>query len=83
MANILIVDDQPHVQELISEELMDEGHRVEGITEADFVPEYLRNKKPDLILLDLYLKGFEGWDVLTDIKSTYPHMPVIIVSARP
>ncbi len=28
MSNILIVDDQPHLRELFSQELMDEGHKV-------------------------------------------------------
>jgi len=34
-----------------------------------------------LVLLDLYLNGFQGWDVLNDIKSVYPHLPVLIVTA--
>lgn len=81
MANILIVDDQPHLQELFSEELVDEGHRAVSVSDAESVKGYLKDSKPDLILLDLYLNGFEGWDVLRDIKSKYPHLPVLIVTA--
>ena len=81
MALILIVDDQPHLQELFSEELTDEGYRVMSVSEAESVKGYLRDSKPDLVLLDLYLNGFEGWDLLRDIKDKYPHLPVLIVTA--
>jgi len=81
MANILIVDDQPNLQELFSQELEDEGHKVVGIGDAQSVSGCLGIPKPDLVLLDLYLNGFEGWDVLHDIKSKYPHLPVLIVTA--
>jgi two-component system response regulator (stage 0 sporulation protein F) len=81
MANILIVDDQPHLRELFSLELRDEHHRVCSISDAESVNGHLMNSKPDLVLLDLYLNGFEGWDVLHKIKSQYPHLPVLIVTA--
>jgi CheY-like chemotaxis protein len=34
VANILIVDDQPHLQELSSQQLVDEGHKVMSLTEV-------------------------------------------------
>ena len=43
--------------------------------------EALRDSRPDLVLLDLYLDGFEGLDLLQDIKSRYPDLPVLIVTA--
>ena len=81
VANILIVDDQPHLQELFSQELADEGYKVTSLSDAQSVSGYLKNSKPDLVLLDLYLNGFEGWHVLHDIKSRYPRLPVLIVTA--
>ena len=41
----------------------------------------LENSKPDLVLLDLFLNGFEGWNVLHEIKRKDPHLPVLIVTA--
>ena len=35
MVNILIVDDQPHLQKLFCDELADEGYGVEGAADAD------------------------------------------------
>lgn len=81
MATILIVDDQPNLQELLSQELMDEGHRVKSVTNAETAKGYIRDARPDLVLLDLYLNGFDGWDVLRDIKNRHPSLPVLIVTA--
>ncbi len=81
MSNILIVDDQPHLQELIALEVMDEGHTVVSVCDAESAKAYLDDLKPDLVLLDLYLNGFEGWDVLRDIKRKDPHVPVLIFTA--
>jgi len=81
MTSILIVDDQPHLQELFSQELVDKGYKVRGVPNAESARRYLRDSKPDLVLLDLYLNGFEGWDLLREIKSNYPRLPVLIVTA--
>ena len=61
VSSILIVDDQPHLQQPFSQELMDEGYRVVSIGDAKSGMKYLADSKPDLVLLDLYLDGFQGW----------------------
>ena len=79
--NILIIDDQTNLQELFSKELRDEGYRVFSISEAEALAGFLNAQRPDLVLLDLYLNGTKGWDVLHDIKTVYPQLPVLIVTA--
>ena len=81
MANILIIDDQPHLRKLFSEELMDEGYEVTSVSDSKSVKGCIDNLKPDLVVLDLYLNGFEGWDLLNNIKYEYPNLPVLIVTA--
>jgi two-component system response regulator (stage 0 sporulation protein F) len=81
MARILIVDDQPHMKDLFSGELIDEGHHVECVGDAESARRFLDRSLPDMVLLDLYLKGFDGWEVLRDIKNRNPHLPVLIVTA--
>jgi two-component system response regulator (stage 0 sporulation protein F) len=82
MSNILIIDDQPYLRELFSLELVDEGYGVESIPTAESAILRIRHSKPDLVLLDLYLDGFEGWDVLRQIKKWAPRIPVLIVTAN-
>jgi DNA-binding NtrC family response regulator len=81
VANVLIVDDQPCVREFISEELICAGHQVTGVGGAESLMVYLRSTRFDLVLLDLYLDGPNGFELLDDIKREYPDLPVIIVTA--
>lgn len=81
MANILIVDDQPHLGELFAEDFSMEGHHVKCVEEAREALEEIRSHRPDIVLLDLYLRGFEGWDLLHRFKLEDPRLPVLIVSA--
>ena len=81
MPNILIVDSQPCVRKLLSEELICEGYEVATADDAESARVYLRSSRPDLVLLDLYLDGPDGWKVLRDVKRQDPHLPVLIVTA--
>lgn len=81
MANILIIDDQSCVRQLISEELVLEGHQVHSLGKAELVREHLQAFQPDLVLLDLFLDGFEGFAVCRDIKCQNPELPVVILTA--
>ena len=81
MAHVLIVDDQPYVREFLSEELAHDGYRTETIGDPDSIWGLLTHWRPDVVLLDLYLDGFKGWDILRDIKKKAPDLPVLILTA--
>jgi DNA-binding response OmpR family regulator len=81
MRNILIVDDQPYLYELLSQGLMRGHYEVAAAADAQSVKRYLEASEPDLVLLEPSLQGFEGWDLLRDIKGTDPSLPVLIVTA--
>ncbi len=75
---ILVVDDDIHISELLTETLTKAGYTVDKAfsgTEALLV---LSKNKPDLILLDLMLPGLCGEELLPKIKD----IPVIVVSAK-
>jgi CheY-like chemotaxis protein len=42
---------------------------------------YLDSFKLDLVILDLYINGFHGWNLLEEVKFKHPDMPVLIVTA--
>lgn len=81
MLNILIVDDQPYLYELFPHDLMEESCHVTGASDTESVKRYLEDSIPDIVLLEISLHGFEGWDVLRHIKSKDPHLLVLIVTA--
>ena len=81
MANILIIDDQLWVREFLVEELTCEGYQVGAIGDVKSILENLTVSLPDLVLLDLYLDGTDGFGVLSDIKRRKPRLPIIIFTA--
>jgi DNA-binding response OmpR family regulator len=81
MVRILLVDDYPCLRRLITEELFEEGYRVQGTGDSESVADMLRCTRPDLVVLDLFLNKRARWDVLGDIKRHNAALPVIIFTA--
>ena len=81
MLHILIVDDQPYLCELFHRELMGENCHITGASNTESVKICLEDSMPDIVLLEISLHGFEGWEVLHYIKTKNPHLPVLIVTA--
>lgn len=78
MKTIAIIDDDVYIGDLLEEVLHREGYktlRAYSGTEALLL---LKDRKPDLILLDLMLPGLSGEELLPRIQG----VPVIIVSAK-
>lgn len=78
MPNILIIDDDPHISDMVSEALQDEGYAVSKAYSGTEAMMILSRNKPDLVLLDLMLPGLSGEELLPEIKN----IPVIVVSAK-
>lgn len=78
MSNILIIDDDPHINSIVSKALKAEGYTVSQAFSGTEALMVLKNEKPDLILLDLMLPGLSGEELLPQIKN----VPVIVVSAK-
>ena len=66
---ILIIEDEPDIQELISFNLDNNGYKVYTASNGEKGLEVARKEHPDLILLDLMLPGISGLDVCRIIKS--------------
>ena len=79
MKHILIVDDDPHIGDMLEEALMREGY---GVSRAFSGTEALlwlsSGRAPDLVLLDLMLPGLAGEEVLPRLLG----LPVIVMSAK-
>jgi DNA-binding response OmpR family regulator len=68
MAHVLLVDDQQFMQEYLVYELTQMGHEVSCVDDGDALFIFLEDRTPDLVLIDPNLNGFEGWDLLQEIK---------------
>ena len=81
MKKVLIVDDQQCVRQLVSEELSSEGYSVATVSDAKTARESVRLFRPDLVVLDLYLDGSEGFQLFEHLKRRHPELSIIIFSA--
>ena len=81
-SKILVVDDHPIVRrgltDLINheEDLVVSG-QAEGAHQA---MEAIREQKPDMAIVDISLKGTSGLELIKDIKTRYPDLPVLTLS---
>ena len=78
MPNILIIDDDAHINDIVSKALRSEGYSVSSAYSGTEALLLLSQSKPDLVLLDLMLPGLSGEELLPQIKE----IPVIVVSAK-
>lgn len=78
MPNILIIDDDVHINNLLEEALTNKGYTVQKAFSGTQALLILSKNKPDLILLDLMLPGLSGEELMSHIKD----IPVIVVSAK-
>lgn len=82
--NILVVDDEEDIRDLISDILSDKGHTCFTAAESNSALDLVSSRKPDLVLLDIWLQGSEldGLGVLELINERYPSIPVIMISGH-
>ena len=79
--NILIIEDDDFFRELVKKKLSDEFIVWEAVNGEKGI-EVIKEKKPDLVLLDLLLPNIDGFGVLVKIKAepTVASIPIIILS---
>ncbi|MFH1540243.1 MAG: response regulator [Elusimicrobiota bacterium] len=78
---VLIVEDEKNIGELYKDKLMDLGYEVDVAETGLSAIDYMKNTKPDLVILDVNLPDINGVKVLQQLKHIYPNMPVIMYTA--
>ena len=84
MATILIVEDDPDIQELVSYNLERAGHRTEGVTTAEAALGSVNRSLPDLVLIDWMLPSMSGIDLARTLRANRrtAEVPLIMLTAR-
>ena len=78
---ILVVDDEPEIRNSLSGVLEDEGYFAEAVESGEACLEVLRSESGfELVLLDIWLPGIDGIEVLARIQEIAPaERPVVVV----
>jgi len=83
MATILVVDDELGIRALLSEILTDEGHSVELAEDAAQARACRERRRPDLVLLDIWMPDVDGITLLKEWSAnSLLTMPVIMMSGH-
>lgn len=82
--DILIIDDEADIRTLIQGILEDEGYATRQAGNATQAFEKIAERRPALIVLDVWLQNseFDGLAILEKVKAEHPHLPVVMISGH-
>lgn len=81
---IYIMDDEPDIVELVGLNFKRENYRVEGFTKVEDLYKGLASAAPDMLILDLMIPGFDGFEICKNLRqdSRYKNIAIIMLTAR-
>lgn len=77
---ILVIDDDAAVTDLLSLLLKSQGFEVTATNNSSDGLMFVREKQPDLVVLDLMMPEIDGWEVCKSVRA-FSQVPIIILSA--
>ncbi|WP_372634566.1 response regulator transcription factor [Cohnella sp.] len=81
MTRILVVDDDPHIRELVEVFLVQEGFEVVTATDGMHALEQLESTPADLVILDIMMPRMDGWELCKELREHYD-MPLLMLTAK-
>ena len=81
MSKILIVDDDPHIRELVRVFLQNEGFDLYEACDGVEALDKLAAVKVDLVILDVMMPNMDGWELCRQLRGSYD-FPVLMLTAK-
>lgn len=82
MSRVLIVDDDPHIRELLRHFLEAQGLEVSEAEDGTAALKATDAVKADLVVLDVMMPGLDGWTVCAELKRRRAAVPVLMLTAK-
>lgn len=82
VADILIIEDDPSINEVVCAHLERRGYRCRQAFSGTEGLMLLREQRPDVVITDLMLPGVPGEEIVRAIRGTDSALPIIVISAR-
>jgi excisionase family DNA binding protein len=80
---ILVVDDEANIRNLVRRILKPEGYRVFTAADGTEALAAAQRDMPDVLILDLKMRGMTGVEVLRQLRQMQPDLPVIVLTGYP
>jgi DNA-binding response OmpR family regulator len=81
MNRILVVDDDPHIRELIGVFLRAEGFDILAACDGEAALEILASHKVDMVILDVMMPKMDGWELCQALRASYD-FPLLMLTAK-
>jgi len=78
---VLVVDDEADIRDLVCELLERAGYRVGAAVDGKEGLRRFHELRPDLVVLDVTMPGFDGWQVLNRVREM-SDVPVLMLTAH-
>jgi two-component system nitrogen regulation response regulator GlnG len=80
--NVWLVDDDASIRWVLERALQQGGMQTTAFEDADAVLAALAREEPDVLVTDIRMPGRSGLDLLEEIRSRWPRLPVIVMTAH-
>jgi DNA-binding NtrC family response regulator len=80
MQSILVIDDEPLIRKMLAEFFSSQGFEIVGVEDGKAGIDLLKQRKFDLLLVDLSMPGIGGIDVLREVKDLDIRIPSIVLT---
>jgi DNA-binding response OmpR family regulator len=81
MAQVMVVDDDETVASVVVSYLRRAGHSTRQVGDGAAALDEVAMHQPDLLVLDLMLPGLDGLEVCRRVRSSWPRLPVVMLTA--
>jgi two-component system nitrogen regulation response regulator NtrX len=81
-SHVLVVDDETSIGQALKGILNDEGYEVSLAPEGNRALALAEEEAPDVVLLDIWMPGVDGIEVLSRLKKRHPGLPIIMISGH-
>jgi DNA-binding response OmpR family regulator len=81
MSKILIVDDDPHIRELVRIFLHNEGFDIYEAVDGVEALKTLESVKADMVILDVMMPNMDGWELCQELRESYD-IPLLMLTAK-
>ncbi|CAM4367835.1 DNA-binding response OmpR family regulator [Paenibacillus endophyticus] len=81
MGHILVVDDDPHIRELIRVILQKEGLIVQEASDGQAALAQMEQAPADMVILDVMMPNMDGWELCRELRKHYD-IPLLMLTAK-
>jgi two-component system alkaline phosphatase synthesis response regulator PhoP len=81
-ASVLVIEDEVTLAEVLADNLVEEGYRVEVARDGRDGRDAWLSRQPDLVVLDVMLPGLNGYELCEQMRREGDSTPVLFLSAR-